>query len=303
MMSIANSRAACAAVTLILGCGTLSLAACATAPAAAPAPIPAPAATAAPATAPAPASAPGAATTPLRGAPGGYIAAGSIDLMPVLPPAPQKGDATDQADRRIFRETRALQGTPRWEMASADAELGSAQMLRHFSCALDIELTPQQAPRMVQMLQKATRDAAQAMAKAKDFYKRPRPFNADEGPTCRPREETGASFDYPSGHATAGWSWGMVLAQIAPDHAVPILERGRAIGDSRIICGVHNASAVQSARFLVGATMAVVMATNTYQSDLAAARQELSALRAQAHATPEPARCEVERKLVAIQPR
>jgi acid phosphatase (class A) len=233
---------------------------------------------------------------------GGYIAAGA-DLMAVLPPAPQKGDATYEADRRIFRETRALQGTPRWEMASADAELGSAQMLHHFSCSLDIELTPQQAPRMVQILQKATRDAAQAMLKAKDFYNRERPYLIDEGPICRPREETGTSFDYPSGHTTAGWSWGMVLAQIAPDRAIPILERGRAIGDSRVVCGVHNASAVQGARMLVSATMAVVMGTEAYQSDLAAARQELSALRAQPHATPEPARCELERKLVDIQPR
>ncbi len=48
----------------------------------------------------------------------------------------------------------------------------------------------------------------------------------------------------------------MVLAQIAPGRTVPILERGRAIGDSRVVCGVHNASAVEGARMLVGATMA-----------------------------------------------
>jgi len=245
---------------------------------------------------------PAAAMGPPRGG-AGYLPAGSIDLMPVLPPAPQKGDATYEHDRRVFRETRVFQGTPRWEMASGDAQLGAAQMLQHFACSLDIELTPQQAPRMVQVLQKATRDAAVAMGKAKDFYKRQRPYQIDEGPTCRPREETGNSFDYPSGHTTAGWAWGMVLAQIAPDHAVPILERGRAIGDSRIICGVHNVSAVESARFLVGATMAVVMGTEAYQGDLMAAREELAALRAQPHTSPEPQRCEVERKLVAIQPR
>jgi len=244
-----------------------------------------------------------AAAGPPRGGPPGYLSTRNIDLMPVLPPAPQKGDATYEHDRRIFRETRKYQGTPRWEMASGDAQLGTAQMLQHFSCSLDIELTPQQAPRMVQILQRATRDASQAMGKAKDFYKRQRPYLIDQGPTCRPPAETGNSFDYPSGHTTAGWSWAMVLAQIDTDHAVPILERGRAIGDSRVICGVHNASAVQGARFLVGATMAVVMGTEAYQSDLAAARQELATLRAQPHATPEPQRCEVERELVAIQPR
>ncbi|HXC58852.1 MAG TPA: phosphatase PAP2 family protein [Steroidobacteraceae bacterium] len=271
--------------------------------AAAAAPAAAPMTTAPPSSSPATsAQAPSATAGAPPRTPGGYLSAGT-DLMVVLPPAPQKGDATSEADRRIFRETRALQGTPRWEMASADAALGSAQMLQHFSCSLDIELTAQQAPRMLQILQKATRDATQAMLKAKDFYNRERPYLVDEGPICRPREETGTSSDYPSGHSTAGWSWAMVLAQIAPDRAVPILERGRAIGDSRVVCGVHNASAVEGARMLVSATMAVVMGIDAYQSDLAAAKQEFSALRAQPHATPEPARCEVERKLVAIQPR
>jgi acid phosphatase (class A) len=240
---------------------------------------------------------------PPRGGQPGYLPAGSIDLMAVLPPPPRKGDATDEADRRIFRETRSLQGTPRWEMASGDALLGPAQMLQHFSCSLDIELTPQQAPRMVQVMQKATRDASQAMAKAKDAFQRLRPYKVDQGPICRPSQETDTSFDYPSGHATAGWAWGMVMAQIAPDHAVPILERARAIGDSRVICGVHNVSAVESARFLVSSTMALVMGTDEYQSDLKAARQELAALRAQPHVSPEPARCEVERRLVDIEPR
>jgi acid phosphatase (class A) len=286
MMTVADNRIARAAAMLLAVSGALAVAQGAEAP-----------------DAPDAAAAPNASRSmaPTRGP--GYLPAGSINMMTVLPPAPQKGDATDEADRRIFRETRALQGSPRWEMASADAELGAAQMLQHFSCSLDIELTPQQVPRMVQMLQKATRDAAQAMANAKDFYKRQRPYNVDEGPICRPREETGTSFDYPSGHATTGWTWGMVLAQIAPDRAVPIMERGRAISDSRVICGAHNASAVDAARFLVSATMSMVMGTDAYQSDLAAARQELSALRAQPHAVPAPARCEIERKLVAIQPR
>ena len=290
-MTIARTRALRAA-TLLIGCGALSLANAA-----------------APAATPGTATPPNGAATPMPAggaasprAAGGYIPAGT-DLMMVLPPAPQKGDATYEADRRIFRETRALEGTPRWQMASDDAALGAAQMLQHFSCSLDIELTPQQTPRMLQLLQKATRDATQAMLKAKDFYNRQRPYLIDEGPTCRPREETGTSSDYPSGHSTAGWSWAMVLAQIAPERAVQVLERGRAIGDSRVVCGVHNASAVEGARMLVSATMAVAIATEAYQSDLAAARQELSALRAQPHVTPEPARCEAERKLVEIQPR
>ena len=73
------------------------------------------------------------------------------------------------------------------------------------------------------------------------------------------------------------------LAQVAPERAIPILLRGRSIGDSRVVCGVHNASAVEAARLLTSATMALVMGTPAYQADLAEARAELAALRSQPH--------------------
>lgn len=264
----------------------MALVACAAAPAPAPPPPPAPTAAAVPG-------------GPPRPPPTGYLGANATEMLNVMPPAPKNGDVRDEADRRTFRETRALMGSARWRMAADDAELGSAAMLRHFSCSLGIELTPQQAPRMVAMLQKATRDGAQAMLKAKDLYQRQRPYRVQEGEICRPREELGASFDYPSGHTTAGWTWGMVLAQVAPERALPILTRGRSIGDSRIICGVHNASAVDAARLLTSATLAAAMATPEYQSDLIAARAELAGLRSQPHAEPDPARCEEEARLIA----
>jgi len=227
-----------------------------------------------------------------------YISGDAAALFVVLPPAPKDGDARDQADRRIFRETRALEGTPRWKMAADDAELGNGPMVKHFACSLDIELTPQQAPRTVALVQKVTRESAAAMAKAKDFYKRHRPFTVDAGPTCVPPSTVGTSYDYPSGHTTAGWAWALVLAQVDPERAMPILARGRAIGDSRVVCGMHNASAVEGARMLTGAAVSLISASALYQSDLAAAREELAALRAGAHQRPDPAQCAIENELV-----
>lgn len=227
-----------------------------------------------------------------------YISGDAAALMAVLPPAPVDGDARDAADRRIFRETRALAGSPRWQMAVEDAELGNANMLRHFACALDISLTPQQAPRLAALAQKATREAAQSMGRAKEFYKRHRPYTVDEGATCVAPSTVGESFDYPSGHTTAGWAWGLVLAQVVPDRALPLLARGRAIGDSRVVCGMHNASAVEGARLLTGAAVALMSASQLFQSDLAAARAEFAALSAAGHARPDPQQCAVEQELV-----
>jgi acid phosphatase (class A) len=234
-----------------------------------------------------------------RPSPTGYIAADAIDILRVLPPAPRHGDARDEADRRIFRETRKLLGSPRWDMASADANLSTRQLLHHFACSLDIELTPAEVPTLTKMLQRAASDAEQATEKAKDHYQRKRPFWIDKGPVCRPRAELGMSFDYPSGQATSGWAWAMVLAQVTPENATQIFARGRAIGESRIVCGVHNASAVEASRLLVNAMLTLAMATPEYQADMLNARQELAALRRASHVNPELARCEIEAKLIA----
>src|SRR5690606_8324924 len=133
---------------------------------------------------------------------------------------------------------------------------------------------------------------------AKEHYQRKRPFLVDAGETCVPGATIGESYDYPSGHATAGWAWALVLAQVDPEHAEPILKRGRAIGDSRVVCGMHNASAVESARFLTGAAMAVIAASPLYQADVVVARAELAALRSGEHLKPEPRRCALEAQLV-----
>ena len=227
-----------------------------------------------------------------------YITDDTSGFFLLMPPAPESGDARDEADRRIFRETRALAGSPRWQMAAEDAELGNAAMLKHFSCSLGIDVKAEQIPRTVALLQKATREAARSVGPAKEYYHRKRPFLVDKGETCVPASTIGESYDYPSGHTTAGWAWALVLAQVDPEHAEPILKRGRAIGDSRVVCGMHNASAVESARFLTGAAMAVVAASPLYQADVVVARAELESLRKGEHLKPEPRSCVLESQLV-----
>jgi acid phosphatase (class A) len=227
-----------------------------------------------------------------------YLSGASADFFLIMPPAPRNGDARDEADRRIFRETRKLEGTPRWQMAAEDAELSPAAMLKHFSCSLGVEATQEQLPRLTALAQKAMREAARTVGRAKEHYARKRPFQVDEGPTCVAHSTVGESFDYPSGHTTAGWAWALVLAQVDPGNAEAILKRGRAIGDSRVVCGMHNASAVDAARLLTSAAMAAIAASPLYQADVVVARAELDTLRKGEHQTPEPARCELEAQLV-----
>src|SRR5436190_651608 len=58
--------------------------------------------------------------------------------------------------------------------------------------------------------------------------------------------------DYPSAHTVYGWSWGLVLAELDPDRATDIMIRALAYRESRVVCTVHNASAIEAGRMIAG---------------------------------------------------
>jgi acid phosphatase (class A) len=235
--------------------------------------------------------------------PAGYLDPGEFDVMAVIEPAPRPGDPRYDADRAIFRETRKLVGSERYALATDDVQTRAPAMLHDFSCAVGVTLTPENAPQLVAVVQRATADTGGQVGRAKEAYRRERPYVIDVGATCQAPAElfdaraNRASYDYPSGHATWGWTWALVLAGAAPDRAQQVLARGRAYSESRFVCGVHNQSAVEAGMLAASATMAVVQAKPAYQADLAAARQELEALRRSGSQTP--AGCDVEARLVA----
>jgi len=227
----------------------------------------------------------GAIGSPAADHPSGYLADGEFDVTHILEPAPKAGDPRYDTDRKIFRETRRFEGSPRWALATNDADERTGSILKDFSCSVGVALTPDNSPKLVRVALRANVDTATRSAKAKEFYKRQRPFLIDKGAICQPKAElfdTKAgrpSYDYPSGHTTRGWTWALVLAAIAPDRAGQILRRGRAYGDSRFVCGAHNESAVEAGMLSASATMAIVSTKPSFQADFVAARIELDSLR------------------------
>ena len=228
----------------------------------------------------------------------GYLPSGTIDITKILQAAPQKGDAQYEADRAIFKATRHWLGTPRGDLATRDVKTDPGSMFGAYSCALGVSLTPQTAPKTTTLLVKAGVDTGTQSGAAKNFFKRDRPFLIDQGPVCEPMSDFTGSYDYPSGHTTWGWTWALLLAELAPDRSTAILTRGRAYGESRIVCGAHNSSAVDAGRTTASATLAADHAQATFQADLVAARAELAALRADP-ATPKPQNCAAEEALIS----
>lgn len=228
----------------------------------------------------------------------GYLPSGTIDIVQVLPPAPVKGDPRYEADRKVFRAMQRWVGTPRWDLATADVATRPDYMGKAFSCAVGVSLTPETAPKTFAVILKAGVDTNSQSGAAKDHFKRQRPYLIDKGKTCQAPEELKTSFDYPSGHATWAWTWGSLLAELAPARATPIMARARSYGESRLVCGVHNQSAVQGGWMTSSSVLTAVHAQPAFQADLAAARSEIAALRADPAAA-KPIGCEAEAALVA----
>jgi acid phosphatase (class A) len=230
----------------------------------------------------------------------GYLTPGEFNVTTIVPPAPRNGDPRYETDRKIFKATRVLLKTPRGALATSDAQTSPSALMRDFSCAVGVSLTPQTAPAVLRVVGRAGIDTGAQTNLAKNYYKRARPFHIDKGEICQPKSELGDSFDYPSGHTTWGWTWAMILTDLAPDRAMQILNRGRAYGESRFVCGAHNESAVEAGMASASATLAVVRTKAAFKTDLEAARAELAALRANP-ASDRPQGCEAETALIAEQ--
>lgn len=127
----------------------------------------------------------------------------------------------------------------------------------------------------------AWEDAGYSTSRAKNEYKRLRPFLVNKEPTCTPSDEAelAKQGSYPSGHSAAGCAWALVLAEVAPENADAILARGRAFGQSRFVRNVHWQADVNEVRVMGAATVARLHADPAFRADLEAARKELTSVR------------------------
>jgi acid phosphatase (class A) len=226
-----------------------------------------------------------------------YLAKNAYDGRTAVPPPPAWGSPAYEQDRRTFLDTRHLKGGPRWSMAQQDAR--EARIMGAYSCALGVAASRRTTPKLAALLHRVGRDVRPAIAGPKRLYDRKRPYQVDRGPICaRSGTIVAMTPDYPSGHATWGWTVGLILAKAQPQRSDAILARARAYGESRVVCGVHNASSVEAGRVNAAALFDVLQASPTFESDLAAVGRELDAVRA-AGPAPDPAHCAAEAALIA----
>ncbi len=203
------------------------------------------------------------------------------DSLALLPVPPADGSAALERDEAARRDAEAWRGTARWTLAASDADLSFPHAASTYSCAAGIAISKEATPRTYALLGKSLIDIGLSTYRAKDEYKRTRPFVMHQAATCYPKDEPALRNDgsYPSGHSAVGWGWALILAELLPESADAILRRGRDFGQSRVVCNVHWQSDVDAGRVIASATVARLHADATFRAELEAARRELAAAR------------------------
>ena len=231
----------------------------------------------------------------------GYLKEGQLpDAVALIGPPPPVGSGTLAGDVATYEATRKLEGTPRWAMATMDAEFGPKFLLQSFACALGMKLDRATAPALYRLLTRLEASTEAIQRKTKIAFQRPRPFIDHPGATCTPQEAwMKQSYSYPSGHAHYGWAGALVLAEIAPDRATEIMARGRTYGESRVVCGVHYTSDIQASRVVASALFAALQSDPGFQADLAEAKREVAGRRPEGALAPDAGQCRVEAEAAA----
>ena len=212
----------------------------------------------------------------------GYLGKELPDSLALLPPPPARARRSGTT-RRSSRASQKLRGTPRYALAAADADLSFPHAPAP-SAARSMRRSPSSgSPYLYQLMRRVLTDAGLATYGAKDHYKRVRPFvHFNEG-TCTPHDEQMLRNDgsYPSGHTSIGWAWALVLTELAPERRDALLARGRAFGESRMVCNAHWQSDILEGRTVGAGAVAQLHSNPVFMSDMKAAKREIDAMRRQ----------------------
>lgn len=204
-----------------------------------------------------------------------------LDSKAFVPAAPAEESALQALDTAWSERMLKLRDTPRYELATRDADLAFPAAAGTFSCALGIPVNEQDTPALYMLLWRTMTDIGLAPYSAKNAYQRERPFMISNTPVCTPQDEEALRKDgsYPSGHTAIGWGWALILTELAPDRTEEILARGRAFGESRNVCNAHWYSDVVAGRLVGAAAVARLHADEEFRKAMDAARADVERMR------------------------
>jgi acid phosphatase (class A) len=151
------------------------------------------------------------------------------------------------------------------------------ESINAFYCSLNTQIIEDETPYLYALLFRAYDDIKFTSIEAQYKYNRPTPSFVNNEPKCI-RQKGHNYQSYPSGGAAGFWAWALILSEIAPEKSNDILARGRALGQSYVICNDRWQSDANEGRFLGSIVVARLHALPEFQKYIEAAKSELEAM-------------------------
>lgn len=191
----------------------------------------------------------------------------------VLPPPPAPGSEQERLELAELHRLIADASPARVAQAKAD---DADETPGIFDGAIGARL--EDMPATWALLRTVQNEGDRAAEIAKVRFARARPWGVD--PTMPRCDGSGGkpTRSYPSGHATLGYSVGLMLATLTPAKATAVMARAADYATSREICGVHFPSDVEASHALGSMVATRILLDPAAAPRLAAARAELARL-------------------------
>lgn len=194
-----------------------------------------------------------------------------IDGSALVGPPPAEGSARAAADR-LSMHPRVSEA--RFVQAREDLAFDRFAIFRP---VLGAEFGQERLPHTDALLRMTIASVGPAVNEAKRLHPRLRPYAEDRSLLrCDNPSKPSTDDSYPTGHGAGGWALALVLAELLPSKADALLMRGRDFGESRVICGYHFPSDVESSRLIAAGGVARLHGDAEYRKLLEAARAELA---------------------------
>jgi acid phosphatase (class A) len=211
-----------------------------------------------------------------------FLTPSQIDPSRLLPPPPPDGSEIQVKEMAEVKRTIGTRTPERFAQAKWDA---AHEDLSPFLATLGPAFDLQKLPATAKLLDGVLNDQGIAASTAKDYFHRKFPVTAENPPsygewTCDTADRKPDSRplrSYPSGHATLGYSVGVVLAALVPEKSQAILVRAADYAHSREVCGDHYHSDVEASRALGTAVGVMLLNSASLKPQFDAARAELRA--------------------------
>lgn len=184
------------------------------------------------------------------------------------PPSPES--AQDQQDLQEVLRLQSVRSQAECQRALDEA---SGTLVAFFGAPYG-PLSPSQVEKLGPFFDSLWEETNYFVHELKVRWMRPRPYLRDiRVQACIPGH---ASTSYPSGHAAVALVTAGVLAQLFPELASELLERGKTIGVDRVLGGVHYPQDVQAGQDLGGLILKALEQNKLFQADLHGLEAETS---------------------------